>query len=129
VAAATGGTKRPAASAAAGGTKRPAPAAAAAAAAKRPKKITEPPLPIKQRGGYTVEELNNLSVQQLVAQVCASPCPANPDYGWKEEGENPHRGRGGGQGKDEEERKDYFVQWLTDPKFMTYRERRQRVKQ
>jgi hypothetical protein len=129
VAAATGGTKRPAASAAAGGTKRPAPAAAAAAAAKRPKKITEPPLPIKPRGGYTVEELNNLSVQQLVAQVCASHCPANPDYGWKEEGPSPHRGRGGGQGKDEAERKAYWVQWLTDPEFMTYRERRQRVKQ
>jgi hypothetical protein len=108
--------------------KRPAAAAAAAAAAKRPKKITEPPLPLPPRGGYTVEEVQDLTLKQLVAQVCASPVPANSQCGWEEAGPSPHRGRGGGQGNTEEERKDYFVQWLTDPEFMTDREERKAPK-
>jgi hypothetical protein len=119
-------TAAAAAAAAAPAPKRTAAAAAAAAAPapKRPKKTVEVPLSVKLRGTYTVEEVNKLSLQQLVAQVCASPCPVNPDYGWQEAEPSPHRGRGGGQGKNDADRKAYWVRWLTDPEFMTYRENR-----
>ena len=99
-------------------------AAVAAPVSKRPKKTVEVPLSVKLRGTYTVEEVNKLSLQELVAQVCASPCPANPDYGWQEAGPSPHRGRGGGQGKTDADRKAYWIKWLTNPEFMTYRETR-----
>ena len=98
-------------------------AAVAAPVSKRPKKTVEVPLSVKLRGTYTVEEVNKLTLKQLVAQVCASSIPSSPKYGWEEAGPSPHRGRGGGQGKTEEERRQYCIRWLTT-EYMTYRETR-----
>eukprot|EP01044_Picomonas_judraskeda_P007863 COSAG03_NODE_869_length_5567_cov_622.477601_2_plen_245_part_00 len=81
---------RPAAAAAAADAAAPKRTAAAAAAAaapapKRPKKIIAAPIqPAKQRGDYTVEEVQDLTLKQLVAQVCDSPVPSSPEYGWEE---------------------------------------------
>jgi hypothetical protein len=88
------------------------PAAVSAAAAGS---LPPPPLPVKNRGEYTTEEVQGLTLDQLKVQVCASPVPENRKLNWFGEGPSGDRSRGGGRGDTDEEKRQWYIEWLTNP--------------